>query len=192
MTKLEDFGRMCLMFLLLLLLMLGYSEAIICYQCADSKAFGDCQSNMDLFRKSVMTYLEANETIGGGQDRGYLKNCTSTWGDYCVIENYQERVTGETFSFIRGCSEGQNDISVKGFRKFSTDNQTSCTYYPDSQDHLLACVTWCNTSFCNGPILMSEEEVNKLAVEINTSCRPLLNTILIMIHLLTIAIHRYM
>ncbi|XP_061188775.1 uncharacterized protein LOC133196947 [Saccostrea echinata] len=163
-------------------------EAIICYQCADSKAFGDCQYNYDLFKKSVMTYLEANETIGGKKDRGYLKNCTSTWGDYCVIESYQERVTGETFSFIRGCSKGQNDISVKGFLNFTTDNQTSCTYYPQSQDHLLACVSWCNTSFCNGPIF----EIDKLAEEISTSCRPLLHTILIVIHFLIIAVYRCM
>lgn len=59
---------------------------------------------------------------------------------------------GETLSFIRGCSKGKTDISVSGFHNFSADNQTACQYYPDSQDHLLACITWCQEDFCNGPL----------------------------------------
>lgn len=69
----------------------SFTESVICFQCADSKFLGDCQSNMKKFENSVLTFLRENGTIGGDHDRGYLKNCTSEWGEYCVIEHYTER-----------------------------------------------------------------------------------------------------
>lgn len=151
-SNMVKFCEMSVFCIAIFLSLLGYSESVICFQCADSKFLGDCQSNMKKFENSVLTFLHENGTIGGDHDRGYLKNCTSEWGDYCVIEHYEERITGDTLSFIRGCSKGKTDISVSGFHNFSADNQTACQYYPNSQDHLLACITWCQEDFCNGPL----------------------------------------
>lgn len=72
---------------------------------------------------------------------------------FCSLDPIKFLISlGETLSFIRGCSKGKMDISVSGFHNFSADNQTACQYYPNSQDHLLACITWCQVDFCNGPL----------------------------------------
>lgn len=72
------------------------AESVLCYQCADSKKFGDCQSDMKKFKMSVLNYLKNNRSID--HDRGYLKNCTPQWGEYCVIEHYTERGQGQAQS----------------------------------------------------------------------------------------------
>lgn len=60
---------------------------------------------MKKFENSVLTFLHKNGTIGGDHDRGYLKNCTSEWGDYCVIEHYEERSRYSSYSLINNlCS----------------------------------------------------------------------------------------
>ncbi|XP_056001899.1 uncharacterized protein LOC125664812 [Ostrea edulis] len=208
------------------ILFLENSEAVICYQCVDSKSY-DCQFNFGDLRKSALAYLETNGTIGGEHYWPNLKNCTSKWGNYCVEEHYKNQgqlrhrcadsalldhdpggtcrldhdpggtgfvkkepfILGKTLSYIRGCSSGSADTSIPEVRNFSLKNKDRCRYYPHSKDHILACVTWCDSNFCNGPL--DFDKFPKLMVTTSACSRPLLHTFIIFLLSFFIISERY-
>ncbi|KAL3862738.1 hypothetical protein ACJMK2_008691 [Sinanodonta woodiana] len=138
-----------IVYIFLLLLFLGicislcYSDGLICYQCADSTSDPKkavCQNYKRLKKDRI------NAEKDGKMGR-YFKNCTDYNETFCVIELIMSR--GDTFSYIRDCSDGKTfSIELNAFKNLAADNQTTCSYRGDGY---LACVTLCNTDMCNGP-----------------------------------------
>lgn len=69
-------------------------------------------------------------------------------------------ISGRMFAFIRDCSDGLtfsiHDVPRFGTLKASL-NHTTCAYMPLSK--IMACVTLCDTDFCNGPQIDSGKEI---------------------------------
>ena len=63
------------------------------------------------------------------------------------------------FAFIRDCSDSHT-FSIPGVPRFGTLkaslNHTTCVYMSFSK--IMACVTLCDTDFCNGPQIDSGKE----------------------------------
>lgn len=98
-------------------------------------------------------------------------------------------ILGKTLSYIRGCSSGSADTSIPEVRNFSLKNKDRCRYYPHSKDHILACVTWCDSNFCNGPL--DFDKFPKLMVTTSACSRPLLHTFIIFLLSFFIISERY-
>ncbi|XP_061188773.1 uncharacterized protein LOC133196944 [Saccostrea echinata] len=128
-------------------------DAILCYQCSDAKAEGTCRhdnsgllsDNQGIQNRTNITDTEFNTEFT------YLKNCTKSWGEQCLIENIREAGSGKVMSFIRGCTNGKV-FSLNDFpnRTIVSDNQTTCAYRPES-GKVVVCLTICKTDLCNGP-----------------------------------------
>ncbi|CAC5399561.1 unnamed protein product [Mytilus coruscus] len=131
-------------------------DTLWCYQCGDSSSTGSCITDTAGMEAE---YIEFNKTDHTKQDQTtsegtktkqyqYLKNCENY--DRCVIERIEEQ--GLLHAYIRDCHNSANNYSFYDPKFLDLDparNHTSCIY--DAFSKRVACVTVCETDFCNGP-----------------------------------------
>nr|XP_022333239.1 uncharacterized protein LOC111130454 [Crassostrea virginica] len=139
--------------LLLLSSVFVISEATLCYQCSDAKSDGGCRNDIQgLLSDRHRFQNSTNITITDLNSKfTFLKNCSTAWGEQCLIENIRQAGTGQMLSFMRGCTNGKV-FSLTDFpnRTIVPDNQTTCAFRPGS-GKVVVCLTTCRTDFCNGP-----------------------------------------
>ncbi|XP_063409547.1 uncharacterized protein LOC134692867 isoform X2 [Mytilus trossulus] len=137
-----------------------HSDSLWCYQCGDSSATGPCITDTADMEAEYIEFNKTNSTEKQDQpttDKDtntkkyqYLKNCQNSNYDRCVIERIEEQ--GQVHAYIRDCHNSANNYSFYDPKFSDLDparNHTSCIY--DAFSKRLACVTVCETDFCNGP-----------------------------------------
>ncbi|XP_052821385.1 uncharacterized protein LOC128246894 isoform X2 [Mya arenaria] len=122
----------------------GLSEGLMCYFCGDTGDHNNCEN--------PSTYILARQGKGKPTTQ---KNCTSPYGEMCVIEIFSS--VGSIVSEIRDCSDGYhfsytlteafNRSAYERLEKLVPNNETACVWDGLHQ----VCLTKCDTDYCNGP-----------------------------------------
>ncbi|VDI56525.1 Hypothetical predicted protein [Mytilus galloprovincialis] len=155
----EFFCRLVI-FSLLFIGFVYHSDSLWCYQCGDSSATGPCITDTAAMEAEYIEYNNTDHTkVTDGtktkkNDYQYLKNCENTGYDRCVIERIEEQ--GQVHAYIRDCHNSANNYSFYDPKFLDLDparNHSSCIY--DAFSKRVACVTVCETDFCNGPQIAS-------------------------------------
>lgn len=133
-----------------------------CYQCADTKVGGDCQTYIKTMARA-RHYIENpptsdDEVYEKKKDlyKLFVKNCTLYHQGYpnetlCVIETFEYR--GQMNMYMRDCTDGVNFAAeYTDVRRPRADNQTYCERKGDTGTY---CVRMCRGNFCNGPFANS-------------------------------------
>ncbi|XP_062619048.1 uncharacterized protein LOC134280621 [Saccostrea cucullata] len=131
------------------------SKIYHCYQCADTKVDGNCQTKIKTMAKAA-GYFQDPATSDVDNDkidlyRQYVKNCTvylsGSQETLCVMETHEYR--GQVNMFMRDCTDGVNfSAEFTSPQRPRADNQTYCDRKGDLGTY---CVTMCRGDFCNGP-----------------------------------------
>ncbi|XP_063410744.1 uncharacterized protein LOC134693768 [Mytilus trossulus] len=136
-----------------------HSDSLWCYQCGDSSATGPCITDTADMEAEYIDFNITNSTAKKDQSVSdgtkmkqyqYLKNCENTEYNRCVIERIEEQ--GQVHAYIRDCHNRANNYSFYDPKFLDLDparNHSSCIY--DAFSKRVACVTVCDTDFCNGP-----------------------------------------
>lgn len=112
---------------------------LMCYNCASTKAFSECESDVAELKKGVHSKFAVNCSA--------YANLTHS---YCSIETH--RANGQVKAIIRECGDGEFSFktTTPGFSKMrhlnGRTNVTICSYV----DNTMVCASLCNASdMCN-------------------------------------------
>ncbi|KAL5014300.1 hypothetical protein ScPMuIL_008570 [Solemya velum] len=123
-----------LMLIYLLTLYFTITDAVLCYQCADSSGseeFAPCQYEISDLSAAAYETLTTNRL-----SKKYSKNCShSDDTPYCIIEEIQQG--GKVTTFMRDCSDGKTFsfplMEVPKLKHVQPDNQTTCSFQGQGQ-----------------------------------------------------------
>ncbi|KAL5015308.1 hypothetical protein ScPMuIL_009578 [Solemya velum] len=135
-------------FVLFSLTYITYSDAILCFNCGDTKSKGPCQMDIEGLMKTRKHILEKLPSVGPPHINSiHVTNCSHNIS-YCGIEKVSEG--GHVSSYIRGCfdvDKFSDDSKSSILNQLSTDNQTLCAFVNKRQ----ICRSLCDADLCNGP-----------------------------------------